>query len=160
MINEKIRKKFWEELIAYFPLRRHGSHRKRRLQQFFVAAGMSLPSCYLATIGRTQTDPQTRVQQFFVAVGTCLPSCYLATIGGTQTDPQTRVQQFFYCCLCRWDEVRCHDIHTKFHRDWLRHSEVNRGDTPTVWRPHKQTRRRGSFLALPSAVQTAHVIVG
>jgi hypothetical protein len=43
-------KKFWEELIAYFPLIRHGPHRKRRLQQFFVAAGTSLPSCYLATI--------------------------------------------------------------------------------------------------------------
>jgi hypothetical protein len=24
-------KKFWEELIAYFPLIRHGSHTKRRL---------------------------------------------------------------------------------------------------------------------------------
>jgi hypothetical protein len=27
-------KKFWEELIAYFLLIRHGSHRKRRFQQF------------------------------------------------------------------------------------------------------------------------------
>jgi hypothetical protein len=33
-------KKFWEELIAYFPRRikiRQGQHRKRRLQLFFVA---------------------------------------------------------------------------------------------------------------------------
>jgi hypothetical protein len=30
-------KKFWEELIAYFPLIRHGPHRKQRLQQIFVA---------------------------------------------------------------------------------------------------------------------------
>jgi hypothetical protein len=44
-------KKFWEELIAYFPLIRHGPHRKRRLQQFFVAAGKSLPSRCLATKG-------------------------------------------------------------------------------------------------------------
>jgi hypothetical protein len=28
-------KKFWEELIAYFPLIRDGSHRKRRVQQSF-----------------------------------------------------------------------------------------------------------------------------
>jgi hypothetical protein len=27
-------KKFWEELIAYFPMIRYGSHSKRRLQQF------------------------------------------------------------------------------------------------------------------------------
>jgi hypothetical protein len=25
-----IDKKFWEELIAYFPLKRHGQHRKRK----------------------------------------------------------------------------------------------------------------------------------
>jgi hypothetical protein len=46
----KINKKFWEELIAYFPLIRHGQHRKRRLQQFVVATETSLLSCYLAMI--------------------------------------------------------------------------------------------------------------
>jgi hypothetical protein len=73
-----VSKKFWEELIAYFPLIRHGPYRKRRLQQFFVPAGTSLPSCYLATIGRythRHTDssmirhgPHTkrRVQYFFL----------------------------------------------------------------------------------------------
>jgi hypothetical protein len=29
------RGKFWEELIAYFRLIRHGPHRKQRVQQFF-----------------------------------------------------------------------------------------------------------------------------
>lgn len=29
--------KFWEELIAYFPLIRRGSHEKRRVQQFFYS---------------------------------------------------------------------------------------------------------------------------
>jgi hypothetical protein len=53
-----INKKFWEELTAYCPLIRHGPHRKRRLQQFFVAAGASSPSCYLATTGG-YTDPLT-----------------------------------------------------------------------------------------------------
>jgi hypothetical protein len=50
-------KKFWEELIAYFPMIRYGPHRKRRLQQFVVAAGTSLPSCYLATIGGYTNRP-------------------------------------------------------------------------------------------------------
>jgi hypothetical protein len=26
-----------------------------------------------------------------------------------------------------WDGLRCHDIHTKFHRNWLRHSKVHGG---------------------------------
>jgi hypothetical protein len=43
-------KKFWEELIAYFPLTRHGPQRKRSLQNVFIASGTSLLSCYLATI--------------------------------------------------------------------------------------------------------------
>jgi hypothetical protein len=38
------RKKFVEELIAYFTLTRHGPHRKRRLQHALVAAGSYLPS--------------------------------------------------------------------------------------------------------------------
>jgi hypothetical protein len=42
--NAKRHKKFWEELIAYFPLIRHGPHRK--------------PSCCLATIGG-YTDTHT-----------------------------------------------------------------------------------------------------
>jgi hypothetical protein len=54
ILNEK----FWEELITYFLLTRHGPHRKWRLQQCFVAAGTPLSSCYLSTIGGC-TDPQT-----------------------------------------------------------------------------------------------------
>jgi hypothetical protein len=51
-------KKFWEELIAYYPLIRHGPHRKRHIQQFFyccecvfVAAVTFSPSGYLGKIG-------------------------------------------------------------------------------------------------------------
>jgi hypothetical protein len=29
--------------------------------------------------------------------------------------------------LSRWDGLRCRDICTKFHKDWFRHSQVNRG---------------------------------
>jgi hypothetical protein len=85
--------KFWEEIIAYFPLIRHGPHRKRLLQQFFVAAGTYLPSCYLEAIGR-YTDPQTTrptillLLRVFIAAGTCLLSRCLATKGGIHfTEP-------------------------------------------------------------------------
>jgi hypothetical protein len=44
-------KNFWEELIAYFPLIRHGPHRKWLLQQFFITAGACLMSRCPATIG-------------------------------------------------------------------------------------------------------------
>jgi hypothetical protein len=60
--------KFWKELIAYFPLTRHGSHRKRCVQYFIVSAGTSILSYCLVTlggyIGRT-TD--TRVQKLSLA---------------------------------------------------------------------------------------------
>jgi hypothetical protein len=78
-------KKFKEVLIAYFPLIRHGPHRKRRLQQFFIAVGKSLPSFYLATIGGYTDRPtdsllirhgrhrKCRVQQFFYGYVYSLP---------------------------------------------------------------------------------------
>jgi hypothetical protein len=34
-------KKFWEELIAYFPLLPHRPHRKRLLQQFIITAAVA-----------------------------------------------------------------------------------------------------------------------
>jgi hypothetical protein len=27
-----------------------------------------------------------------------------------------------------WDGLRCHDIQTKFHKDWFRHSRIDNGD--------------------------------
>jgi hypothetical protein len=110
--------KFWEELIAYFPLT-HGPHRKRRLQKIFVAARTCLPR---------ETNPQTLlwydtdrmendasnnppvVAHVFVAAVTFLPSRCLATytyrhklMGGIYE-------------VRRWDGLMCHHIHTKFHK--------------------------------------------
>jgi hypothetical protein len=31
------------------------------------------------------------------------------------------------CEVRRWDGLRCHDMHTKFHEEWFRHSKVNWG---------------------------------
>jgi hypothetical protein len=55
---------FWEELIAYFPLIQHGPHRKRRLQQFFVAAGMYVPTCYTKSKSKLLHDWQFTAHQF------------------------------------------------------------------------------------------------
>jgi hypothetical protein len=43
--------------------------------------------------------------------------------GDTQTH---RLMGGIYEVL-RWDELRCHDIHTEFHKDWFRHSKVDMG---------------------------------
>jgi hypothetical protein len=84
--------KFWEELIAYFPLTLYGPYRKWHLQQFYVAAGASLASCYLATIrgyedrrtdtDRIENDASNNFIVVFVAVGRCLQSRCLAMKGG------------------------------------------------------------------------------
>jgi hypothetical protein len=42
----------------------------------------------------------------------------------------------------RRDGLSYHDMHTKFHTDWFRHSKVDNGgftDTQTAWRSHKPT---------------------
>jgi hypothetical protein len=62
ILNWKLNKKIWEELITYFPLIRLAPNRKRRVKYGSIFA------------------------YILVAVGTCLPSCCLATIGG---DAQT-----------------------------------------------------------------------
>jgi hypothetical protein len=59
-------KKFWEELISYFPLIRHAQHIKRRVN-------VSTVLCV------------------FVATGTCIPSCCLATMGGGYTQAQSKM---------------------------------------------------------------------
>jgi hypothetical protein len=115
----------------YFPLIWQGSHMKRRLQQFFVSSGASLPSCYLATIeGYTGRSTRTRVQQFFYrcvysllrehvhpAVAykwtkrCILPIRCLAMIGGIHMTHRPVHRKYE---VRRWDGLRCHDIHTKF----------------------------------------------
>jgi hypothetical protein len=151
---------FWEELIAYSPFIRHGPHRKRRLQQIFVAAGTCLLSHCLAMIGGYTERPT------------------LSALKRHGQHRERRVQQFVYCCVCIrcrgkvfteplptndrrihiqthrlmggiyeifcWDGLRCHDIHTNFHKDWFRHSKADSGTagTPT----HRQDTARIGLL--------------
>lgn len=70
-------KTFWEELIAYYPSMRRRHHRKRRFQQFLVAAGKALSRRYVTTMGGytgTSTESpsilhrlhrKVRVQKYF-----------------------------------------------------------------------------------------------
>jgi hypothetical protein len=109
-------KKFWKELIAYFPLVRQGTHRKRRLQQPFVAAGTSLSSYYLVTTGG-YIDRST--VQLLLCV--FVPCRCLATTGETH-----RLMGGLYEVL-PWVGIRCHDMYAKFNKDWFRHSKVDMG---------------------------------
>jgi hypothetical protein len=146
------RVKSWEELIAYFHLVRHEPHRKRRFQQLFVAAGTSLPSCYLATIGDTETHESNNT--FIVACIHCRGNVFMEqipsvkggiysaeTLSSNDMGIHTRTHRLMggvYAVRC-WDGCRCHDIHTKFHTDWFRHSKFIRGDSQTTYRSHTPT---------------------
>jgi hypothetical protein len=78
------------------------------------------------------------VASVFVAVVTFLPSHCLAKIVGYTYRHRLMGEIYEVCC---WDGLRCHDIHTKFHKDWFSHSEVDRGDSQT----HKQ---HGDIISL------------
>jgi hypothetical protein len=66
----KRNRKFWEELIAYYPLIRQGLQRKY-LQQMFAAAGTCLPCRCLATIGVIHTDWWEGFKKYDVEMGSC-----------------------------------------------------------------------------------------
>jgi hypothetical protein len=72
----------------------------------------------------------------FVAVVTFLPNRCIATIG---VHINTRRLMGGIYGVRRSDWLSCHGIHAKFHKDWLRHSEIDTGghtDTQTArWSP-------------------------
>jgi hypothetical protein len=100
----------------------HGPHRKRLLQQFLVATGMSLRSCYLATIGG-YTDTNLTILlplRVFVAARTCLPNRCLAKkrrkhftepLPSNDRRDTHRLMGGFYE-VRRWNGLRCHGIAT------------------------------------------------
>jgi hypothetical protein len=52
--------------------------------------------------------------------------------------------------------IRCHDIHIKFHKDWFKHSETNMGGFTDTWRSHKPTlgtRAKSDSLSASTAVK-------
>jgi hypothetical protein len=91
----KNKQKFCEELLVYFPLIRHESHRKRRVQQLFYCCGKifiePLPSNDRGMHKRTHRHKRPTYIQFlrvFIAVGTCLLSrCLGMKRGICSTEP-------------------------------------------------------------------------
>jgi hypothetical protein len=81
---DDINKKFWEELIAYFPLIRHGSHRKWRVQQFLYSCVWIRCRCNVFTEPLPSNDRGFHIQAFKLVGG-------IYEVG-------------------RWDGLRCHDI--------------------------------------------------
>jgi hypothetical protein len=72
-----------------------------------------------------QTARRRRLQHFFVAAGTCLLNRCLATIAGYSY--RDGFMKHVAEGVLSW-----HDVHTKFYKDWFRHSEVDEGDTQTA----------------------------
>jgi hypothetical protein len=100
-LGHKENNKFWEELIAYFPFIRHGPHRKRRVRQFYYCC-----VCILCR-GNVFTGPlPSNDRGIHIQIHRLMGGIY-----------EVR----------RSDGLRCHDTHTKFHKDWFRHSNVNGG---------------------------------
>jgi hypothetical protein len=100
-----LNKKFWEELIAYFPW--FDTERPTIVIAWVVIAGvMFLPSRCLAIVGEI------------------LPSLCLASTGGIHVQTHRLMVRIYE--VRRWDALKCHDIYTEFHKDSFRYSTVNR----------------------------------
>jgi hypothetical protein len=97
----------YKDRLTDSPLMWYGPHRKWCTQQFFY--------CCICCHGNLFLEP--------------LPS---NGKGKGDTNKPHRLMEEIYEAFCR-DQFRCHDIHTKFHKDWFRHSKLDRG------RPHART---------------------
>jgi hypothetical protein len=85
-----------------------------------------LPSFERARTAKETTRPTfILLLRVFIAAGTCFPSRCLATIVGIHMQTHTLMGDIYE--IRRWDGLRCHDTHTKFHEDWFRHSKVDGG---------------------------------
>jgi hypothetical protein len=87
----------------------------------------------------------------FVAAVICLLSRYLATIGGIHIQTHRLVGGIYD--VCRWDGLRCHDIHTKFHKYCFSYSKVDGGgDSQTqpsfIYFFYKEIRLKSNFSAV------------
>jgi hypothetical protein len=80
----------------------------------------------------------------FVAALTSLPSRCLATIGGYAYGTHGLMGWIYE--VRRWHGPRWHDTHTKFRKDWFRHSNVDVGYTGTqTWKRLWETRIKTWF---------------
>jgi hypothetical protein len=164
-IKQNINRKFWEELIAYFPVIRHGPHRKRRVQLFFysacvfVAAVTFSPSRCLVTIGKytyRHTDWWGGLwSTIFWDITPCSPlrinrrfrGTYRLHLQGRKSKQSKnpaweQVASSRKMVLFKTTAVRTSNP-MKFHKDLFKHSKVDRGDTQTQ-------RQQSNLIRLPS----------
>jgi hypothetical protein len=113
--NTKRKRSFVEELITCFPLIRHWPYgRKWPVRRYFYC-------CVCIRCSRIVfTKP-------------------LPNNGSGANIQKHRLMRRIYD-VRRWDGLRCHNIHTKFNKDWFRHLKVDRkgytGSQRAWWR-HK-----------------------
>jgi hypothetical protein len=110
-------KKFCGDLTAYFSLIRQGPHRKRHLQQFFYGF------LYIRCRGNVFNES--------------FPS------NARGIDIQTHRLMGGIYEVRRWDGLRCHDIHNKFHKDWFTHTHVDGGGADL-----QINRQHGNLISL------------
>jgi hypothetical protein len=91
-------------------------------------------------IQNDESNNSSVVVYVFVAMETFLPSISLATAGWIHIQIH-RLMGWMYE-VCRWNGLRCHDMHTKFRKDWLSQSKIVMGDTQT----HRQHEDREGLL--------------
>jgi hypothetical protein len=97
-----LNKKFWEELIAYFPSKRRKQHRNWCVQKFFYCCLCIRCHGNVFSKPLPSNDMRIRIQTH-------------------------RLMRGIYGVLL-WDGLRCHELHTKFHKDWFSHSDIDKGD--------------------------------
>lgn len=91
---------FRKQLIAFFLLIWHGTHRKRLFQQFLTSCTYICYSCTFFTEPLSSNDKRCTYRHRLVRG---------------------------FSKVCRWCGFRYHDIATKYHKGWFTHSKAQVG---------------------------------
>jgi hypothetical protein len=105
--------------IAYFPETYHNRNPR------------TLPSCYLATI-RGYTDTCVQISSVVMCIR-CRGNVFTKQLPSYEMRDthRDRLMGRIYEVRC-WYELRCHHIHTKLRKDWLRHWGIQKRHTDNL----------------------------
>jgi hypothetical protein len=104
-------KKFWDNFKSLLSLIRHGPLRKWCVPQFYC--------CVCIRCRRQFFTEKLPTNDKGFSLSRCLASIREYTY-------RHRLMRGIYE-VWRWDGIRCHDVHTRFLKDWFRHSKVTAG---------------------------------